>query len=136
MLKNVGNLQFVSEVRPEVVRDISKSVFKKVKIIQVTPDAFMEKIWGTEMCIKFESDEFSITGDYCNKADSKVEELGKGTAVCVACRRSDSESEYHGFVTVVISIVIIVLLLVLSGRVGVFILVFALRVIAFHVIIY
>ena len=46
MLKNVGNLQFVSEVRPEVVRDISKSVFKKVKITQVTPDAFIEKIWG------------------------------------------------------------------------------------------
>ena len=93
MLKNVGNLQFVSEVRPEVVRDISKSVFTKVKITQVTPDAFIEKIWGTEMCIKFESDEFSITGDYCNRADSKVEDLGKGTAVCVACRRSDSESE-------------------------------------------
>ena len=54
MLKNVGNLQFVSEVRPEVVRDISKSVVKKVKITQVTPDAFIEKIWGTEMCIKFE----------------------------------------------------------------------------------
>ena len=45
------------------------------------------------MCIKFESDEFSITGDYCNKTDSKVEDLGRGTAVCVACRRSDSESE-------------------------------------------
>ena len=46
MLKNVGNLQFVSEVRPEVVRDISKSVFKKVKITQVTPAAFMEKNLG------------------------------------------------------------------------------------------
>ena len=31
-LKNVVNLQFASEVRPEVVRDI----FKKVKIAQVT----------------------------------------------------------------------------------------------------
>ena len=93
MLKNVGNLQFVSEVRPEVVRDISKSVFKKVKITHLTPDAFMEKIWGTEMSIKFESDEFSITGDYCNKTDSKVEDLGRGTVVCVGCRRSDSESE-------------------------------------------
>ena len=32
MLKNVVNLQFASEVRSEVVRDI----FKKVKITQVT----------------------------------------------------------------------------------------------------
>ena len=46
MLKNVGNLQFVSEVRPEVVRDISKSVLKKVKITQVTPDTFIEKQLG------------------------------------------------------------------------------------------
>ena len=37
MLKNVGNLQFVSEVRPEIVRNISESVFKQVKITQVTP---------------------------------------------------------------------------------------------------
>ena len=52
------------------------------------------------------------------------------------CQQGEAKRSYRGFVTVVISIVIIVVLLVLSRRVGVFILVFALRVIAFHVIIY
>ena len=51
----------------------------------------MEKILGTEMCIKFES-ENSITGGYCSNSDSKEEDRGKGTVVCVASRRSDSES--------------------------------------------
>ena len=46
------------------------------------------------MCIKFESEEFSITARLLQqKTDSKVEDLGRGTVVCVACRRSDSESE-------------------------------------------
>ena len=53
----------------------------------------MENILGSEMCIKFESEEISITVDYCNKSDSKQEDRGLGTVVCVACRRSDSESD-------------------------------------------
>ena len=36
------------------------------------------------MCIKFESEEIAITGDYCGKSDSKEEDRGKGTVVCVA----------------------------------------------------
>ena len=44
----------------------------------------MEKIWGTKMCIKSESEEILITGDYCSKSDSKEEDRGKGTVVCVA----------------------------------------------------
>ena len=94
------------------------------------------------MSIKCESEESSNTGDYCSKSDSKEEDRGKGTVVCIACGRSDLESNrlkqgeakrsYRGFVTVVISIIIIVLLLVLFGRVGVFILVFVLFVIAFY----
>ena len=98
------------------------------------------------MCIKFESEEISITGDYCSRSDSKEEDRGRGTVVCVACRRSNLESDrlstrrsktqlpwfhnccdkhhYHCF------------LLVLFGRVGVFILVFVLGVIFLHVIIY
>ena len=36
------------------------------------------------MCIKFESEEISITGDYGSKSDSKEEDRGKGTVVCVA----------------------------------------------------
>ena len=53
----------------------------------------MEEILGTEMCIKFESEEISITGGYCSKSDLKEEDRGKGTVVCVASRRSDSESD-------------------------------------------
>ena len=37
----------------------------------------MEKNWGTEMCIKFQGEEISITGDYCNKSDSKEGDRGK-----------------------------------------------------------
>ena len=130
-LTNVVNLLFASKVRPEVVRDISKTVLRKSRLHKL--HAFKKKILGTEICIKFESEEISITGDYCSKSDSKEEDRGKGTVVCVACRRSNSESDrYRGFVTVLISIIIIVLLLVLFGRVGVFILVFILCVIAFH----
>ena len=40
------------------------------------------------MSIKFESEErgeeISITGDYCSKSDSKEDDCGKGTVVCVA----------------------------------------------------
>ena len=53
----------------------------------------MENIFGTEMCIKFESEEISITGDYSSKSDSKEEGRGKGTVDYVACRRRDSESD-------------------------------------------
>ena len=78
MLKNVVNLQFASEVRP----DISKSVLSKSRLHKLY--AFMEKIWGTKMWIKFESEETLLTGDYCSKSDSKEEDRGKGTVVCVA----------------------------------------------------
>ena len=36
----------------------------------------MENILASEMCIKFESEEISITVDYCNKSDSKQEDRG------------------------------------------------------------
>ena len=52
--------------------------------------AFMEKRLGTEICcitIRV------ITGDYCSKSDSKEDDRGSGTVVCVACRRKDSESD-------------------------------------------
>ena len=82
-LKNV-NLLVTFEVRP----DISKSVLSKSRLHKL--HAFMENILGTEMCIKFESEEISITGDYCSKSDSKKGHRGKGTVVCVAWRGSDS----------------------------------------------
>ena len=50
----------------------------------------------------------------------------------IGCQQGEAKRSYLGFVTVVISIIIIVLLLVLFGRVGVFMLNFVLRVIAFH----
>ena len=58
-----------------------------------------------------------------------MEDPGKGTVVALREEETiwkaiEAKRSYHGFVTVVISIVIIVLLLVLFGRVGVFILVF------------
>ena len=77
-LKNVVNLQVTSKVRP----DISKSVLSKSRLHNL--HAFIENILATEMCIKFESEEFSITGDYCSRSDSKEEDRGRGTVVCVA----------------------------------------------------
>ena len=50
--------------------------------------SFVEKSLGTEMCITIRV----ITGDCCSKSDSKEEERGSGTVVCVACRRNDLES--------------------------------------------
>ena len=50
----------------------------------------------------------------------------------IGCQQGEAKRSYPGFVTVVISIIIIVVLLVLFGRVGVIILVFVLCVIAFH----
>ena len=41
------------------------------------------KKFGTEVCMQFESEEISITGDYCSKSDSKEEDRGKGMVVCV-----------------------------------------------------
>ena len=51
-------------------------------ITQVT--SLHGKNFEIEMSIKFESEESSITGDYCSKSDSKEEDRGKGTVVCVA----------------------------------------------------
>ena len=59
-------------------------------ITQVT--SLHGKNFEIEMSIKFESEESSITGDYCSKSDSKEEDRGKGTVVCIACGRSDLES--------------------------------------------
>ena len=82
-LTNVVNLQFASKVRPEVVRDISKTVLRKSRLHKL--HAFEKKILRTEICTKFESEEISITGDYCSKTDSKEEDRGNiyGRLRCV-----------------------------------------------------
>ena len=67
-------MQFASEVTPEVVRNISKSALRKSRLQKLY--AFMENILRSEMWIKFESEEISITGDYCSKSDSKQEDRG------------------------------------------------------------
>ena len=77
----------------------------------------MEKRLGTEICcitIRV------ITGDYCSKSDSKGEDRGSGTVVvlrvdekirkAIDCQQEEAKRNYLGFVTVVISIIIIVLL--------------------------
>ena len=100
--------------------------------------SYLEKILGREMCIKFESDEISTTGDDCSKSYSKEEEV-RSFALRVDkamdCQQGEAKHSYRGFVTVVRGVIIIVLLLALFRRVGVCILVFVLRVTVFHVII-
>ena len=90
------------------------------------------------MCIKFESDEISTTGDDCSKSYSKEEEV-RSFALRVDkamdCQQGEAKHSYRGFVTVVRGVIIIVLLLALFRRVGDYILVFVLRVTVFHVII-
>ena len=56
----------------------------------------------------------------------------EATRKAIDCQKGEAKRSYRGVVTAVISIIIIVLLLVLFGRVGVFILIFVLCVIAFH----
>ena len=120
-LKNVVHLQFASEVRPRKLFEIS---LRKSRLHKL--HAFMEKRLGTEICcitIRV------ITGDYCSKSDSKGEDRGSGTVVvlrvdekirkAIDCQQEEAKRNYLGFVTVVISIIIIVLLWVLFGRVGV-----------------
>ena len=43
-----------------------------------------KKNLGTAVCIKFECEEISITGDYYSKSDSKEKDRGKGTVLYVA----------------------------------------------------
>ena len=54
----------------------------------------------------------------------------------IDCQQEEEERSYRRFVKVVIGIIILALLLVLFGKVGVFMLAFVLRVNVFHVIIY
>ena len=95
------NLQFAPEVRP----DISKSFLSKSRLHKL--HAFMKKILETEICIKFESEAISITGDYRSKSDSKEEDQEKGTVVqsirkAIDCQQGEAKRSYCGFVTFVI----------------------------------
>ena len=75
----------------------------------------MEKTFETEICIKFESEEISTTGDDCSKSGSKEEEVRSFALRAhevIDCQQGEVKRSYRGFVTVVIGIIIIVLLLV------------------------
>ena len=62
--------------------------------------------------IKFESEEISITGDYCSKNDSKEEDRGKVWSFAlredeaiwkaIHCQQDEAKRIYSGFVTFVI----------------------------------
>ena len=69
------------------------------------------------MCIKFECEEISITGDNCGKSDSKEGKVGsfafredEAIRKAIDCQQGEAKRSYRGFVTVVINIIIIVLL--------------------------
>ena len=114
----------------EVVRDISKSVLRNSRLHKL--HAFMENTVGTEMRVKrFRLLEI-IAARVIRKR--KIEEKVRSFALrvneairkAIDCQQGEAKPSYCGFVTVLISIIIIFLL------VGVFLLVFVLRVIAFH----
>ena len=54
----------------------------------------------------------------------------------IDCEQGEAKRSYRGFVTILISIIIVILLVVLFGRVGVFILIFVLCVFAFSFILF
>ena len=69
------------------------------------------------------------TGDDCRKSDSKEERLrALRVDEAIDCQQGKAKRSHRGFLTVAIGVIIIVLLLVLFGREGVFILFFVLHV--------
>ena len=98
----------------------------------------MENTLGTEMRVKRSRLLGIIAARVIRKR--KIEErvrsfaLGAEEAIrkAIDCQHGEAKRSYRGFATVLISIIISFLLLALFGRVGVFILVFVSRVIAFH----
>ena len=104
--------------------------------------AFMEKSLGQKCVYSLRVKRFRLLEIIAARVirKRKIEEKVRSFALreeetiwkALDCQQGEATLSYRGFVTVVISIIIIVLLLVLFGKVGVFILVFALCVIAFH----
>ena len=115
-------------MRPEVVRDI----FKKVKITRVT--CLHGKKFGDRNVSNDKSDYWRgkrKIGEVVRSFELRVDETIRKA---IDCQQAEAKRSYRGFVTVVKSIIIIILLVVLFGRVSVFILVFVLCY-CFHVII-
>ena len=91
------------------------------------------------MRIKFKREEISTTGEDCSRSNSNEKEV-RSFALRVDqpidCQQEEEKRGFRRFVNVVTGIIIIDLLLVLFGKVVVFVVVFVLRVPVFHVIIY
>ena len=70
----------------------------------------MEKMLGTEMCIKFESEEISISVDDCSKSDLKEEDeeevrssalhVEEAIRKAIVCQQVEAKRCYNGFVPV------------------------------------
>ena len=91
-------------------------------------------------CVKtFKSEGIRTSEEDYSKSNSKEKEV-KSFVLCVNqpidCQQEEEERSYRRFVKVVIGIIILALLLVLFGKVGVFMRDFVLRVDVFHVITY
>ena len=112
-------------MRKKVVPDI----FKKVKITQVT--CLHGKKFGDRNVYNDKSDYW--------RGKRKIEEVVRSFALrvdetirkAIDCQQGEAKRSYRGFVTIVINFIIIVFLLVLFGRVSVFILVFVLHALKF-----
>ena len=126
-------------MRPEVGRDISKSVLSKSRLHKLR--AFIEKFWDRNV-YKLRVKRFRLLEIIASRVIQKRKIAEKVLSFAlredeviwkaINCQQEEAKRRYRGFVTFVISIIIIVLLLVLFGRVDIFILVFVLCVIAFH----
>ena len=98
----------------------------------------MENTLGTEMRVKrFRLlDIIAVRVIRKRKIEEKVRSFAlrvdEAIRKAIDCQQGEAKRSFRGFATVLISIIIIFLLLALFGRVGVFIFVFVLRVIAFH----
>ena len=101
--------------------------------------SYIEKRFAKGMYITFKSEENWTIEEDCSKSNSKEKEV-QSFVLCVGqpidCQQEEEKRSYSRFVKVVIGIIIVALLLVLFGKVGVFMLVFVLRVNVFHAIIY
>ena len=95
--------------------------------------------FGERNVYKVYSEEISTTGKDSSNSNSKEKEarsFGLRVGHTTDCQQDEGKRSYRRYVNVVMGIIVIALLLVLFGKVSVLILVFVLRVIVFHVIIY
>ena len=72
-----------------------KTVFRKSRLHKLLE----EKILGTELCIKFESEEILTTGDDCSNGYSKEEEVRSFVLradEAMDCQQGEAKHSYRG----------------------------------------